>query len=86
MLCAAVLLFFSFCPERMKIGPTAGGGGCTQFFFFRLASCHTGVLRIFVPLKTKQVAVFNAGASMGFFRGDPLLLVEDMQVIKKLFH
>lgn len=27
-----------------------------------------------------KVAIFNVGASVGIFRGDPTLLVEDMQV------
>lgn len=37
----------------------------------------------FAAVFKKQVAMLNAGASIGFFRGDPTLLVEDMQVQNK---
>lgn len=33
-----------------------------------------------VPQFRVQMTQLNAGASIGFFRGDPTLLVEDMQV------
>eukprot|EP00752_Nemacystus_decipiens_P010605 g9443.t1 len=47
----------------------------------------TDVYLSYLPLphifeRMVQIAVFNVGASVGFFRGDPTLLVEDMQALR----
>lgn len=50
---------------------------CSRF----VVSIETDTVLSYLPsCLVYQVAFFNIGASVGFFRGDPTLLVEDMLV------